>query len=303
MSKGDFRERVHVVEYLAEALKNQRLAVFLGAGVSRELVNTGHGAIGLPTWSALIERLYDRAGLGTPIGTNYVQLAEDFKNTLIHQGKTLAEVHANVQTVLYEKVSLAFESIRQNATLTGIGALVSHSRRGQVSEVFTLNYDDILERYLRYHGIIANPVIEERFWAQPADVLVHHPHGFLPSPGSPFPSRSSFLVFDERSYLAEKPDSRWNQRMEVSMQAHICLFIGLGRDDQHLKRLVATTSEKHAFSPTIDGYWGVVLRVNPEQSEVLDWEQYHVHVEPLANYSSDLPGLLFAVCQQAAGFL
>jgi hypothetical protein len=303
LSKGDFKERAHVIEYLAEALKNQRLAVFLGAGVSRELVNTGDSAIGLPTWPELITRLYGCAGMGTPEGTNYVQLAEDFKNSLIHAGKTLADVHARVQDVLYDKVSLDFASIRRNATLAGIGALVSHSRRGQVSEVFTLNYDDVLERYLRYQGIVAKPVIDEKFWSQPADVLVHHPHGFLPSPGSPFPDRSAFLVFDERSYLAEKPDSRWNQRMEVAMQAHICLFIGLGRDDQHLKQLVAKTSEKHAFSPAIDGYWGVVLRAKPQQAEILDWEQYHVHVEPLTDYSSDLPGLLFAVCQQAAGFL
>lgn len=302
MSKGDFKQRAHVIEYLAEALKNQRLALFLGAGVSRELVNTGSGAIGLPTWPELIAKIYDRAGLGVPEGTNYVQLAEDFKNALIHQGKTLTDVHAFVQAVLYDNVNLDFVSIRQNPTLAGIAALVSHSRRGQVSEVFTLNFDDILERYLRYQGIIATPVINEKFWAQPADVLVHHPHGFLRSPGSPFPERSSFLVFDERSYLAEKTDSRWNQRMEVTMQAHVCLFIGLGRDDHHLKRLVSSTSEKHAFSPTIDGYWGIVLRAKPLQKEILDWEQYHVHVEPLADYNSDLPGLLFAVCQQAAGF-
>jgi hypothetical protein len=217
-------------------------------------------------------------------------------------GKTLPEVYELVQAVLYEKVDLDFASIRQNATLAGIGALVSHSRRGKVSEVFTLNYDDILERYLLYHGIIARPILEEKFWSQSADVLVHHPHGFLPSPGSPFRDRSTFLIFDERSYVSERPDSRWNQRMEVAMQAHVCLFIGLGRDDQHLKRLVAATSEKHAFKPTSDGYWGIVLRAGPTEAEILDWEQYHVHVEPLRDYGTDLPSLLFAVCQHAADF-
>jgi hypothetical protein len=300
VSKGDFKDRGHVVEYLADALGHRRLAIFLGAGVSRELVNTGAGAIGLPTWPDLIKSLYCRAGLPAPAGTNWTQLAEDFKNALLDDGKSLSDVHVYVQDALYDSVVLDFSVIRQNATLAAIGALVSHSRRGQVSEVFTLNYDDILERYLRYHGIVAKPVIEERFWSQPGDVLVHHPHGFLPSPGSPFPDRSSFLVFDERSYLTEKPDSRWNQRMEVAMQAHVCLFVGLGRDDQHLKRLVATTSGKHAFSPAKDGFWGIVLRAAPEPAEVRDWGQYHVHVEPLADYTIDLPSLLFGVCQKAA---
>jgi hypothetical protein len=208
-----------------------------------------------------------------------------------------------VQAALYQTVRLDFDAIRQNATLAGIGALVSHSRRGQVSEVFTLNFDDILERYLRYHGIVAKPVIDEKFWSEPGDVLVHHPHGFLPSPGSPFPNSSTFLVFDERSYLNQSPDSRWNQRMEVVMQAHICLFVGLGRDDMHLKKLVADTAKKHAFSPAKEGYWGVVLRAKPEDVEVLDWAQYDVHVEPLSDYAVDLPGVLFGICQEAANLI
>ena len=131
---------------------------------------------------------------------------------------------------------------------------------------------------------------------------VHHPHGFLASPGSPFGADSSFLVFDERSYLDQSPDSRWNQRMEVAMQAHICLFIGLSRDDMHLKQLVKNTAEKHAFSPAKHGFWGVVLRASPEKAEILDWNQYHVHVESLADYHTDLPSLLFAVCQEASRF-
>jgi SIR2-like domain len=171
--------------------------------------------------------------------------------------------------------------------------LVSYSQRRQISEVFTLNFDDILERYLGYHGIIAKPVLDERFWAEPADVLIHHPHGFLPSPGSPFRMNSSFLVFDERSYLEQSSDSRWNQRMEVTMQAHICLFIGLGRSDLHLKQLVSRTAGKHAFSPVKDGFWGIVLRAGPQPEEIRDWAHYHVHVEPLVDYHTDLPSLLF----------
>ena len=87
--------------------------------------------------------------------------------------------------------------------------------------------------------------------------------------------------------------------MEVAMQAHLCLFIGLGRNDTHLKQLVAKTSDKHAFSKSKDGYWGVVFRALPQDDEVRDWNQYHVHVEPLNNYHTDLPSFLFAICQHA----
>jgi hypothetical protein len=302
MSKIQFSERNYVIQYLSEALQKRRLAIFLGAGVSRELINSGKAAIGLPTWPALLDRLYKAEGWSLPAGSNYIQQAEDFKNKVLAQGRGLGDFQVLVQHALYQGIVLDFATIRRNATLSGIGALVSHSRRGQVSEVFTLNFDDILERYLRYYGIIAKPVIEERFWAEPADVLVHHPHGFLPSPGSPFDVRSSFLIFDERSYVEQSQDSRWNQRMEVAMQAHVCLFIGLGRDDMHLKQLVARTAQRHAFSPARDGFWGIVLRAKPELEEVRDWAQYHVHVEPLIDYPTDLPAFLFAVCQTAATF-
>jgi SIR2-like domain len=257
--------------------------------------------VGLPSWRDLLEKLYKTQHWRAPTGSNYTQQAEDFKNRLLQGGKSFAEFRSLVRNALYDGVALDFATIRRNPTLAGIGALVSHSLRGQVSEVFTLNFDDILERYLRFHGIIAKPVIAERFWAEPADLLVHHPHGFLPSPGSPYTVPSSFLVFDERSYVDQNPDSRWNQRIEVAMQAHICLFVGLGHD-MHLKQLVARTVQMHAFSPAKDGYWGIVLRARPKAAEVQDWAQYHVHVESLSNYSKDLPSLLFSVCQEAAKF-
>jgi hypothetical protein len=113
-------------------------------------------------------------------------------------------------------------------------------------------------------------------------------------------NRSSFLVFDERSYLQQKADNRWNQRMEVAMGANVCLFVGLGRDDTHLKELVERTKSKHAFVRAKDGYWGVVLRAKPKPEEVRDWRQYDIHVEVLKDYDRDLPSVLFSVCQEAA---
>jgi hypothetical protein len=302
MSKSAFKDRIYVTKYLSDALVKRRLAIFLGAGVSRNLVNSGKARISLPTWPELVQRLYATKGWRLPAGANYAQQVGDFRIRLLDSGKKPSHFQELVSKALYRDVALDFAMVRRNPTLAGIGALVAHSLRGRVSEVFTLNFDDILERYLRFHGIVATPVIREKFWAEPADVLVHHPHGFLPSPGSPFSTNSSFLVFDEQSYVKQTPDSRWNQRMEVAMQSHICLFIGLGRDDTHLKALVAKTAEKHAFSAAKDGFWGVVLRAKARKEEVRDWKQYDVHVENLANYGTDLPNLLFSVCQMAARF-
>jgi hypothetical protein len=302
MGKMAFKDRAYVIQFLGDALRKRRLAIFLGAGVSRELVNSGKTRISLPTWSELIRRLYALQNWQVPIGNNYLQQVGDFKNRLLSGDKNLDDFHKSVSKALYRDVKLDFATIRRNSTLAAIGALVSHSLRGQVSEVFTLNFDDILERYLGFNGIVAMPVIHEKFWVEPADVLVHHPHGFLASPGSPFRANSTFLVFDERSYVEQNSDSRWNQRMEVAMQSHVCVFIGLGRDDTHLKSLVAKTAQKHAFSAAKDGFWGIVLRAKPKSDEIRDWAEYHVHVQRVSDYSDDLPLLLFSVCQKAAKY-
>ena len=182
-------------------------------------------------WGELIERLYISQGWSVPSGANYLQQANDFRNKFLNVPKSVDEYNECVSKALYQgltSASLDFSAIRQNATLAGIGALVAYSRRGTVKDVFSFNFDDILERYLLYHGVLARPVIEENFWAGAGDVVVHHPHGFLPSPGSPFPEGSSRIVLDERSFVSQKDDSRCNQRMEVAMQANVCLFVGLG---------------------------------------------------------------------------
>ncbi len=72
MSKIHFRNRDHVVRVLAKALHEGRLAIFLGSGVSRDLVNTGTGKIGLPSWQELIRRLYVSQGWRVPTGSNYL---------------------------------------------------------------------------------------------------------------------------------------------------------------------------------------------------------------------------------------
>ncbi len=301
MSKTQFRSnRAYVAEFLAEALTQNRLALFLGSGVSRDLYSVKRKKCGLPSWEQLVRGLYQSRRMKIPTGTNYIQQVEDFRNRFLSRGNsTTDEFYALVQKLLYLNLAFDFSVINRHPTLAAIGALVAHSRRGSVKQLFTLNFDDIVERFLRYQGVLATPVIEEKFWSRSADILVHHPHGFLASPGSPFEQRSSFLVFDQESYARQNPDDRWNQSMEVAMQSHICLFIGLGRDDFHLKQLVARWA-KHAFKVDHDGYWGVVLRAGPSEAEVREWKRYHLHVETLANYHSDLPSFLFQICQRAA---
>jgi hypothetical protein len=177
------------------------------------------------------------------------------------------------------------------------------SMRGSVSQLVTLNFDDVLERYLSYHGIVANPVFEEKFWAGKGDVVIYHPHGFLPSPGSIYNETSSYIVLDRRSYSERvgRSELRMNQTMETIMQSHICLFIGLSGNDQRLDSLIlATKNDKHAYSSSRIGYWGVAFSTSKDPTVAKMWSERGIFLHCIDKYDPDLPRFLFEVCQGAA---
>ena len=46
--------------------------------------------------------------------------------------------------------------------------------------MITFNYDDLLEIYLEFHGLVVEPIWRDEHWASNADIRIYHPHGFLP---------------------------------------------------------------------------------------------------------------------------
>ena len=178
------------------------------------------------------------------------------------------------------------------------------SLRGRVSEIFTLNFDDVLDRYLEYHGIVVVPAFEEKSWADRGDIVINHPYGFLPSPGSPFRSRSSYVVLDRSSYaeLSGNSHQRMNQKMETAMQSHICLFIGLSGNDERIDNLMMRThkEKKHAYNPKDIGYWGVAFGVSKDPNDSRRWAKRGIYLQKLDDYHTDPPNFLFEICQNAA---
>lgn len=85
-----------------------------------------------------------------------------------------------MKAALYDGIALDFAKISQNRLLSAIGSLVMASRRGSAGKVITLNFDDILELYLEFHGFTTAAIHDGRHWAPQDDVVVYHPHGYLP---------------------------------------------------------------------------------------------------------------------------
>jgi hypothetical protein len=158
----------------------------------------------------------------------------------------------------------------------------------------------VLQLYLAYHGIVVVPMFEEKCWASRADVVIYHPHGFLPSPGSPFKSKSDYIVLDRSSYSESSP--LMNQKMKTVMQTHICLFIGLSGEDERLDRLMMETKNEgnHAYNPTQTGFWGVAFNKCDDPTDSLKWEKRGIFLQKVDDFDIDLPSFLFQICQNAA---
>jgi hypothetical protein len=171
MNKARFR--LQIQDILAQRLLDGRMAVFLGAGVSM--------GIGMPSWSQLIRNLYWTKRKRPPAGKDLAHAAERFLR--IQCNDRYPEYLSLVRQALYRGVAIDFLTLHRSITIAAIAALAMSSKRGS-AQIYTLNYDDAVERYLSYHGYICRPIFEERDASMTADVHVFHPHGFIPSPGS-----------------------------------------------------------------------------------------------------------------------
>ena len=276
-------------QYLANQLVLGRLSLVVGAGISLHF--------GLPSWSTLVRRLFrDKKGR-VPRRSTIEAQAEYFRHKYYEDDES--GLMDAVHSALYRGAKVDFAALRGHTTLAGIGALLMASRRGNVSEVITLNYDDLLEIYLRYHGIVAQPVVREEHWTGYADVMVYHLHGFVPFRVED--ERSERITLDQQSYSKFSIGTLWGQVALSIMRRRTCLFIGLSGSDKNLDTLLNAVAESHASREERTRYWGVTFSTDRENDPLRQqWQARNVFFKSVSDYDTDLPKFLFGICQEAA---
>ncbi len=279
--------QANVIEHLAEQLVLGRLGLFLGAGVS--------SAFELPDWKTLVKRLAVSLGEPEPTGEfNPIQKAGALKAKYCGDDATFGNA---VKGALYQDMVLDFAKISQNRLLSAIGSLVMSSQRGAAAKVFTLNFDDLLELYLEFHGFTTAVVHSGRHWARNEDVVVYHPHGFLPL-GHDDMSESIVLGTTEFHRIMKSPE--WRPIIETSLRQHTFLYLGLSGDDMHLQSLWTDLHAHHAIQ---DGrgafYHGVRFTTGTVGDDIdVETQGWRLFTQLLADYD-DLPDFLFKICQKA----
>lgn len=276
-----------LVEHLGGQLAAGRLGLFLGAGVSQ--------FYGLPSWEELIERLCRALGEPVPAkGTSPIKTAGTLKSK--HFRSNEDGFKAAVKRALYDGVTLDFAKIRLQPLLAAIGSLVMSSHRGSAAKVITLNYDNLLESYLEYHGFTTATVADGCHWAHNQDVVIYHPHGFLPL-GRGLESKA--IVLGTSEYLGVMTSPLWRPILETALRQHTFLYLGLSGDDLHLNSHWNELSKHHAIVNDRFRYHGVRFTTDPTNDENTNLtEEWGIFTHILPNHDA-LPDFLFRICQSA----
>lgn len=287
-TQDEWNDEKTFIDYLSAQLQSGRVGMALGAGISKPF--------GLPEWDDLISGMFRIAGKTQRAG-NAMQLAEYIREK--ECGGDAAAYKELVSKALYEKANTTFDDLRKNDTIASIGALLMASRRGSASEVVTINFDNLLELYLSYFGFVVNSVSEDIHWNLASDVTIYHPHGFLPFNNPK--GRSSDIVLDQGSFgRVIGKDSVWRQLCMNIFRRRSCLFIGMSGDDLNIETMLQEAKISHPI--TMDGtrYWGVTFSTDDNDMLRTHWQSRGVYYKLISDYHSDLPRLLFLICQRAA---
>lgn len=264
------KNKNYLVEMLCSAYKNEKVVLFLGAGVSIDA--------GIPLWADLINKLLIQMiakKSKSKIMSNkdikmLNQLASSNKEDspltqvrYIRTGFDKTEYYSLVHKVLYENQQTL------NTNLLNAITNICMPKRNHIGvrSVVTYNFDNILERKLKQKGIDYNVVYREADISDYESLNVYHVHGYLPNNLDELDEEMN-LIFSEEDYHRVYRDSYcWSNIIQLNaFRDNTCLFIGCSLNDPNLRRLldVAARSGESAR------HFAILKRnqINPGNNEV-----------------------------------
>lgn len=217
--------------HLAVAIKRGTFVLLLGAGVSK--------GVGLPDWSELVQHCCAITGAAFDPHELTGAMDDAYEHGAgLDPPLTRDEI---VRTALYAELESSdgyqVEELRA-PLLIGLGSLVMSGARNGSTEVFTLNFDDVLESYLVAHGFAVQVITGDAFDVRgDVDVHIYHPHGYLPF-GRKRASPDLVLSQDEFiERLSDNPEQPWPASFLSHLHGRVAIAIGLSFSDENLLQL------------------------------------------------------------------
>ena len=204
---------------LSNYLNKGKVGLYLGSGVS--------AALGLPNWTKLVR------GCITDLPAAAVTIDDSkefdpkyysgkFKKACDSSEAYLECVRAN----LYKGVGFDFAGIRKEM-LIALTSLMVGKVRGNVRDIITLNYDDVIELYLQINGLRVSQVDKKPLDSFPSDVSILHLHGFLPYHTDVWERSDSIILTEEEFEKRERGSDYVKNVIDEFYKSHIFLGVGL----------------------------------------------------------------------------
>lgn len=278
----------NAVKHLAKRLYDGTLVLFIGAGASR--------GFGLPNWVELVNDLRKEVGLpiiSNPTSADDLQLSAD---EVIDKIGSVDNLIKKIEELLYKKVEFESTKVFENHLLISISALLMGSKRGHVTRVVSLNYDNMLEWFLSLFGFVVKSVYKLPDLEGSEDVRIYHPHGYIPS-SKITSEKSDFVILgmDSANTRLGTPGDPWFEKVRSILDSGFCLFIGMSENtllDRAIAPLFKTSGEKVKLNRPL-GVW--VLLSDPERA---DFQRYNI--APLVLSSPlEISDFLLKICQEA----
>lgn len=287
MSSPDDWNSVNVTTFLAEKLALGQLSLFLGAGVSR--------AVGLPDWSKLVDDIFASVSVVRPDVKDNTEDVLTILNSHFDGDRVL--LARKIRTILYKNYDSDPDGLDSNKMLSALGALLMSSVRGSASHVVTFNYDDLLETYLRWRGLVVESIAHLPHIGSRSDIKVLHLHGLLPLDTSCPVNRG--VVISQMDYDSIVGDAKnfWRQRVTDILRSTTPIFVGLSGQDANLTSMLTETHKLHP-NASRDQYWGVRFSVNGD-SNGSTWRNRGIYSMELGSYD-EIPSLILNMCRHAA---
>jgi hypothetical protein len=280
--------------FLADHLRAGEITLLLGAGVSMGL--------GLPSWGDLVVAC--ETDVGGPTGSS-TDSSEGYmvRMDAVRRKSDDEEAFLNlVRTNLYGPDLIAEGSyeVGQLSTmpmLNALGALVMLSARGSVSDVFTLNFDDVLDWYLHLHGFRTQTICNlPTLIGASADVRIFHLHGYLPL--NERHDNSDAIVLTRRDFvrrLAEDASAPWPALIAGNLLSKVLLVVGTSMSDIDMAMLLERARKVLGGTRTLGFVVGAGMD-DPHCQDIIDAGLVPVSLDDYAA----LPTYLLSICQRAA---
>jgi hypothetical protein len=267
-----------------------RLCLFVGAGVSE--------SCHLPNWDTLsnrvvLEAFRDEVQLDLRQTANRNAALKKPPLGAMRATRRVLKKRFNsvVKECLYSTTPELSETVKAIALLR------------KVRNICCFNYDDVLEAAYEQNGITYRPVTEaDELPLDSDDVLIFHPHGFLPRSTKRDYSEERIIISEDDYHKLYSSPHSWSNMIQVSLlMSFSILFIGCSLVDPNIRRLLDickrvqvgnkyySLSKRPTYEYGPEWYRCLISSQQFEEDDLLDrgvtpiWYKDHLDVPGLLN--------------------